>query len=425
MIKRIKNIFGRQSEFTKNVLILVSGTAIAQLLPILASFILTRLYTPEDFGVFTLIISLIAFGSVFITGRYEVAIILPKEEKEAQDLAVISSSLGLGSSLIFFLFIFFFREQFASWIGLRVEFSFWLYWVPLLIFLTAQQKILDFVVNRQQKFGTLAKNRIGRSVTLTGTQLSLGFAKFSGGLIVGNFLATIYSVLFLLYRQSWKLKDLSFKNLGPTAKKYIKFPKFSLAADTINSFSNHIPVILITLYFTEEMAGYYGFTLRILSLPLALVASSILDVFKQKASNEFNELGNCKRIYLKTLKKLLLISVIPFLILAFIAPDAFAMFFGEGWKEAGVYAQILCIMFFMRFVVSPLSYVLYIANKQNYDLLWQISLAVFTLTSFYVGHIYDDIHIALWCFSASYGFLYFVYLLMSYRFSLGAKTKLT
>jgi len=50
MINKLK----LKSEFAKNVLTLMTGTTIAQAIPIAISPILTRIYTPEDFGVFAL-----------------------------------------------------------------------------------------------------------------------------------------------------------------------------------------------------------------------------------------------------------------------------------------------------------------------------------------------------------------------------------
>ena len=79
-----------KGEFSRNVLTLMTGTSIAQAIPIAISPILTRIYTPEDFGVFALYMAIATVVSVIATGRYETAIMLPKKDSEAINLFIVS-----------------------------------------------------------------------------------------------------------------------------------------------------------------------------------------------------------------------------------------------------------------------------------------------------------------------------------------------
>jgi O-antigen/teichoic acid export membrane protein len=83
-----------KSEFAKNVLTLMTGTTIAQAIPIAISPILTRIYTPEDFGVFALYMSLASIISVVATGRYELAIMLPKKDDDAINIVALSTLIS-------------------------------------------------------------------------------------------------------------------------------------------------------------------------------------------------------------------------------------------------------------------------------------------------------------------------------------------
>ena len=113
---------------------------------------------------------------------------------------------------------------------------------------------------------------------------------------------------------------------------------------------------------------------RILGLPIGLISNSIGEVFKQRAASDYNEFGTCRPIFIKTFKALLISSIVPFTILILFGADIFAFAFGEQWRGAGEYSQILGVMFFFRFTVSPLTYVFYIANKQRLDLLLHLLL---------------------------------------------------
>ena len=156
-----------------------------------------------------------------------------------------------------------------------------------------------------------------------------------------------------------------------------------------------------------------------LAAPISLVSQSILDVFKQRASADFGRTGNCRDIYIKTLKSLAVISLGPTLVLMFLSPFLFRFVFGKEWVVSGYYAQIMSVMFFFRFIASPLGFVIDIAGKQAYDLIWQAALFVFTIASFVVGVHYRSEELCFWCYSVSYTILYIVYLIISYRLSNG------
>ena len=149
------------------------------------------------------------------------------------------------------------------------------------------------------------------------------------------------------------------------------------------------------------------------------LAMSVLDVFRERAAREFRERGNCVAAFGATFRALAVLGIVPFFLLFLYSPGLFALVFGEEWREAGEYARLLVPMFFLRFLVSPLSYVLYVAEKQSYDLLWQIALLVGTLTAIWAGAQLGDARLAVALFSGSYSGLYLVYLWLSYHFARG------
>ena len=91
MINKLKP----KSEFSRNVLTLMTGTTIAQAIPIAISPILTRIYTPEEFGVFALYLSIIMLFSSLVAGKYELSILIPKHDKNAKNLVLLSISISL------------------------------------------------------------------------------------------------------------------------------------------------------------------------------------------------------------------------------------------------------------------------------------------------------------------------------------------
>jgi len=189
-----------------------------------------------------------------------------------------------------------------------------------------------------------------------------------------------------------------------------------MPADFINVISNQLPIFFIGAKFGVASVALYALTTRVLAAPISLMAGSILTVFKERASSEFRQKGECIEAYMYALRSLVTIAAVPFGIAWFLIEDVFAWLFGEDWRAAGKIAQLLVPMYFLKFISSPLSYSLYIGHWQKYDLLWQISLLTITWAAFNFS---NDLMKAVQVYAIGYGGLYIVSLSMSYACSLG------
>jgi O-antigen/teichoic acid export membrane protein len=201
------------------------------------------------------------------------------------------------------------------------------------------------------------------------------------------------------------------------AKRYYKFPLYAVPSDFLNSAAQQVPVLLLSNYFGMTVVGFYALTQRVLSLPLSFLAASMTDVFRQRASSDFAKTGDCRRIFVKTFKSLLAFAAGPSVLFFLLAPWLFSVAFGSKWRVAGEYAQLMAPLFFLRFVVSPLTYVFYIAEKQYYDLAGQVILLVCSLASIRVGALYNSPKLSISLFSGCYSAVYLAYLVASFAFS--------
>ncbi|NKQ41141.1 MAG: lipopolysaccharide biosynthesis protein, partial [Sulfurovum sp.] len=385
--------FKPKSEFSRNVLTLMTGTTIAQAIPVAISPILTRIYTPEDFGVFALYMSVASILSVMATGRYELAIMLPKKDEDAANIVALSIIISFFVSSIALLIVFIFNAQITNLLG-NPEISNWLYFVPITVLLTGIYQSFNYWSNRKKQYKRLATSRIVQSGMTASTNLGMGFGGFgSFGLILGNIFGQGMAMFFLgkiVYEEDrnflQKVKKLKIVAL---AKKYIQFPKFDIWASLLSVSSHQLMHILFNFLFSSTTAGYYYLTQRILGLPMAFIASAISDVFREEASKDFKKYGNAINIYKATLKKLLIISFFPSIFLYFFAVDLFVVVFGKEWTIAGEYVQILTPMLFIKFISSPLSFMLYIGEKQKLNLYSQVLFIISIIYSFLVS---DDVY---------------------------------
>ena len=145
-----------KSEFNRNVLTLMTGTTIAQAIPIAISPILTRIYTPEDFGMFALYMSIASIIAIVATGRYELAIMLPKKDEDAINIVALSIIISFFVSFISLLIVFIFNTQITNILG-NPEISIWLYFIPLTVLLTGIYQSFNYWSNRKKQYKRLAK----------------------------------------------------------------------------------------------------------------------------------------------------------------------------------------------------------------------------------------------------------------------------
>ena len=399
-----------KSAYARNVLTLMTGTSLAQAIPIAISPILTRLYSPEEFGRFALYMAVAMIASVLVTGRYELAILLPRQDRDALHITALAIVLSMVISTALLLIVIFFAQPMAALLG-DAALAPWLYWVPASTLLLGVYQSLNYWSNRKAQYKRLAISRTVQSTGVALTQMGSGYAGggaagLVGGQISGQVLAT--SVLAcLIWREDFRqIRALKAARSLALAKKYINFPKYLIVAHGFNTASGQMPVLLLSALFNTTAAGFFTLTQRVMAAPMSLIASALGDVFRQEASQAYIHQGNCEEIYKKTFKRLLLISVAPFAIFFYVAPEFFAWAFGEQWRTAGEYARILTPMAFMQFITSPLSSMFMIAEKQWLDLAWQIFLFVLVVVSFVVGKYFADSARALMAFSTAYCIAY-------------------
>jgi O-antigen/teichoic acid export membrane protein len=402
--------FKVKSEFSRNVLTLMTGTTIAQAIPIAISPILTRVYSPQDFGLFALYMSVVSIMSVVVTGRYELAIMLPKKEEDAKSILHISLLITLLISVATLALVSLFNVQIASLLG-NEDIADWLYFIPLSLLLVGFYQTFTYWINRRREYKKLSISRISQSTTTAGTNILMGLNNFQFfGLILGTILGQAVS-LFILSKSMLSSKRSCFFSFDWSAlvhflKKFKKFPLMDIPASLLNVSSQQSTYIFFNALFSSATAGQYFLVVKTLNIPLVVVSSSIRDVFKERASYEYSHGKGLKQIYLSTLKKLVYISIIPFSIVAYFILDIFTFIFGQNWAIAGEFAQILMPMVFMRFVISPLTYIYFIVERQYINLGSQIILMLSTLLSFYIGYIYNDAFYTVYSLCILYFLIY-------------------
>lgn len=365
----------------------MTGTTIAQAIPIAITPILTRMYSPEDFGVLALFVALTTIMASVANGRYELAIMLPSDDDDAINIAGVGLLISSFLSVLLFIPAVFFNEYLTAALN-NQSISFWLYFVPPVVWLLGLYNVLNYLNNRKKSYKDMARAVIYKSVAQASVQMGVGVIKATaGGLISGQIASNLVANtrLVLNVKKQYQLSNVDIVRMKKLAKRYVNFPKYSMWAALSNVLSFQMLNVLLTMFYSLATLGFYSLAQRILGMPSSLIGDSIGRVYFQQATIEKNNTGKAVKTFNSTTIKLTLLSCAFFIPLYFVLPSVFSFAFGEKWRVAGEYAQLTLPIFAFRFVSGALSNTNNIFEKQGLALMWQLGLLVLSLGTLFIA----------------------------------------
>ncbi len=355
--------------FVSNVVKLMTGTIIAQAIQLAAAPILSRLYSPSDFGVFALYLSVTSLLSIIATARYEMAIMLPSSQDDAVNILALAVSISFILSLASLGVVFLFNKQIATLLG-APGISGWLYFIPISIFFSGLYQSFNYWTNRAKDYRRISVSKVVQFSSSSAVNVAMGLGGWGvGGLIGGNasglIIAACYLGKNLLGDIKGYLRSITKERMAFNARRYQSFP----VVNTLHAFSDTLQAsavnFLIAFYFGSQLLGFYAFTFRILRAPLGIIGSSLSQVFFQRASEAYNNQQPIAPLVRRMVLVLSAVALPIFILLYLYSPDIFVAIFGVQWREAGIYARILSPWLYFNFIVSPLAQIAIIVNRQK------------------------------------------------------------
>lgn len=418
-----------RNDYFKNVFKLATGSTIAQVMAIVSAPITYRIYSKEHYGTLGLYMAIVGTIGVFSTLQYNQTILLEKNDTDSHVALWLNRLLNIGISLFSLLLVLLLGDFICSLLN-NESLKPWLLLVPISVFFNGQNEIMRVYANRKKEYNLLTTNTVLISLLVPFLSISIGLVRND---ILGLFIALLASqvlpsviLLFVLgKRYGINSRHFDFSIIKKLAKKNWRYPAFVLPSEFINNFTNQLPVFMISRYLNPGMVGVYNLCTRMLAMPINLITGAITEVFKQNASEEYHATGSCRPVFIKTLKLLSVIAIIPTLVILFTGPDLFAFVFGNEWRMAGEFARILIIMFAGKLIVSPLSYTFFIAHKMMEDFIWHVWMLVSNLFIFwFMFSLEYPINSVLLAFALNYASIYLIYIFRSYNFSVQDKSHL-
>lgn len=417
LMARFKGIFA--SEFVRHVLTLLTGTLASQVLMLILTPVLSRLYTPEDYGLFSIYSSILATLTVIAALRYDMAIMLPKSDAEAKvlkrgvtQLIIAVSVISTIACLIFGGLIAhaFNAPSLAPWLGL----------MGLSVFSLSEITALTYWLNRKKDYKTIGVNKVVMSVGTGLSQLVLALAKIGGigGLIIGSIFGQILALVRLRThskdsRQNLDEAGIRFREL---MVRYRRMPLLNGPNALVDSARSTGMSLLIAATYSGAVLGQFYMAWRLLQIPIALINGAISQVFFQKLS--ITPRGKMYPFVRATVIRSFLIGIVPFVLIYVLAPWGFPFFLGSQWQLSAYIAQALTPWLFMNLITSPISTVFVVTEKQQWMLAHAVVYAAIPLVLIPVLHLDIVMTLSIMSWAMAVWLVVFVFMALwtSYKF---------
>lgn len=407
--------------FAKDVFKLSTGNALAQAISLVAIPAITRIYTPEEYGLFAICFAIARILVPVSNLMYHRAMMLPEDRNSVANLFGLSVVSTLGISLLLACAVFITNAimplplKSGPFMSLRI----YLWFVPLWVFLEGLLQGMIFWALKYERFRAIALGRVAQAAADRGIVLSLGFFLNPGafGLILGRILGVLLTVYYLLMKTitsnwGWIQKALSLKEMRRLANRYRRFPIFSGLGFLLTNISTEVPTLFLTFFFSSTCAGFYALCIRSINVPMMVIIGSISRVFFQRSAKDKR---NKAQISTKamTLFSYLIYLVVPIvLVLIIFGRGLFAFIFGSEWGQAGLYAQVLSIYFFSMFLYRPFTVLFDVFELQRQKFKIDLCISTAHVVSLAIGAvIWASPAMALLVFSISTSVLRFAALI--------------
>jgi O-antigen/teichoic acid export membrane protein len=380
--------------FFQNIAVVAGGNVTAKLIGIIAAPVITRLYTPEDYGIFSVFISVVVIVGSLATLRYAVTIPIAREEKLADNLLKLCFLITLSLSLLWFLGIVLFGNYFT------VQFSAeqlqpYLWLMPVVFLGKGIYEALNNWAVRIQKFRLITRTKISQGVSSAGVKIGLGAIGITPlGLFIGHIVQEAAGITSLLSKliqlKPAFLKTFSWSGIKYAAKRYKKFPLVQSWSQLLLALGAQLPLLLIGAFHGVEVAGVFGLAQSMINMPMDLIGQAIAQVYYAEISKYGK--NNPEKIYklsVSIIKKLFWVGLIPVGVIAAFGPLLFSVIFGNEWHDAGLYARYFSLVIVIRFISTPIANSLNVLEKQGLQLLLNSGRVLIIVLIFTISHWLD------------------------------------
>ena len=376
------------SEYLKNFGALAGSEGIAQAIQIGVSPLLTRIYTPVEFGQYELFKSITLLLAVIGFLQFDVTIYSAKTEKEGINAFGLSAVVLAGICFLSFIFILSFNDFFIKMIGAEIKEG-WSWSVPLYVFFSGTTTLLLVWMTKEGTFLLMSKIKILVSILVAITQIGFGLLNWGyWGLLYSTIIVQIIAFSIYLYPfirvnyRNFKLIELN--EIKKTIQVNWRLPMLVLPGNFLNNFVQTLPVFFLGRI-DPNVLGYYSLARRVIDFPLKFITAAVQRLYVKELTDEINATGIGKNAFIKNLKLYTIISIVLFIGILIFTKPVLPILFGKEWAPATPFIIILGLLFSIRFIFGSLSFVMVLGKAPKLDILWQVGFGVLVFLSFWLA----------------------------------------
>ncbi|HBH9953823.1 TPA: type 8 capsular polysaccharide synthesis protein Cap8K [Staphylococcus aureus] len=370
----------RLNKFIGDSFLMILSSGIAQVILIITTPIITRLYSPTEFGEFTIFSNIAMILIPIINARYDLLIVNTKNDRSANILSQISFLISL---LILLILIAIFAISACLYPNFILDFIF----IIIMLFLVSLTNIFTNYLNKERKYKVLSLINVFRAGSMALLQIIFGLlALGSLGLIIGFSLSYIAGITlgyktfkkhFNIVRDKEETKALFLENKNQLV--------YSTPSILLNSLSFSVVVFFIGILYTNTEVGIYGMAIRVLGIPVTIISLGLSKIFMQQANDYYIEHGNFRNLLLKFSSILVIVSIILYVPLYLFSEELVNILLGHSWVDAITVIKIVIPLFVIRLIVSTVSLSVIVLQKQQLELILQALFLIGTTATFVIS----------------------------------------
>lgn len=364
-------------------MLLAGGAAIAQGITVGVTPLLTRLFSPEEFGMLAVFTSALTILLAVSSLRYEFALPQVRNKKQAKALVYLCLGLLLVTSLLVSIFL-----VLASLLGFAFLDELGFIWLlPVGIIFAGAFQVANYWAIREKTFSSLAKANVNRSLFQAVAQVGMGLAGVGVlALVLGYVLSQAVGAFKILSGVVGHTRFPSWRRLRVLAVRHKRFPLFSVPAGVLNVSALHLTPFLLIYLYGASSAGFFSLAQRAMGAPMAFLGMAIANVYLSELPRiKESEPERLMSFYLRSCRNLFAIGLPIVALATLVLWWGVDLIFGAEWSKAAEFVVYSAPFFLGQFVVAPLSQTLNVLERQDVQLLWDFCRLILPNAAFVFG----------------------------------------
>lgn len=365
------------NKFFKSTATLASGNILAQAISVFTVPIISRLYSPQTFGEYGVVVSAAAIVMAFSTLGLSAAIMVPDDELQTKVVFFTASITQVVIAALVFLIMLLLMPVYRFF-NTTIPYLQACFLMFIYMIVTTFAQLLQVYLNKKELYRVLFWNTIiGSSATLV-INIPMGIMGFG---VIGFFAASVVSSvvasILMIIKVKPFLRTIRFRDIIGVYKKYKDFLLFQCPANTLTTISTQLPKQMFSNMFGNSALGDYEMTQNLMGHPSRLIAAPIATVYFKTASQSYKEGKNIADFTFSLIKKIMLIAFIPLLIIIIFGKPLFGFILGQSWQSVGDTAGVLGSLYLLLFCNVCVLYCRVAMNRQKENLVMSvISIAI-------------------------------------------------